>query len=146
MQTQDSKTNGYEYTKGSRGHFLANRQYGMNSGISVEQGIGYTNNNPVNLLSSHLNLLEDFSPFRTNAPFHWIPQGLFYDLNDNRNDNLFNQQAVTDQVTGYTNAQMFSAFQSTIYTLQNYRVRLLQINNNNNNPTPVINLFSQYGY
>lgn len=128
------------------GHFLANRTYGLNSGISLEQGIGYTNNNPVNGLSSHINLLEDFSPFRTNDPFHWIPQGLFYDLNDNRNDNLFNTQAVTDQVTGYTNAQMFSAFQSTIYTLQAYRVRLLQINNNNNNSTPVINLFSQYGY
>ena len=128
------------------GHFLANRQYGFNSLVSVEQGFGYTNDIPVAGLNSHLNLLEDFSPFRTNDPFYWIPQGLFYDLNDNRNDNLFNQQAVTDQVTGYTNAQMFSAFQSSILTLQNYRVKLLQINNNNNNPTPVTNLFSQYGY
>ncbi|MEO6638354.1 MAG: hypothetical protein ABIN25_08760 [Ginsengibacter sp.] len=128
------------------GHFLANRTYGFSSGASIEQGISYTNNIPVNGLSSHLNLLEDFSPFRTNDPFHWIPQGLFYDLNDNRNDNLFNTQAVNDQVLGYTNAQMFSAFQSTIYTLQAYRIKLLQINNNNNNPTPVTNLFSQYGY
>ncbi|HEV8083301.1 MAG TPA: hypothetical protein VGP55_08880, partial [Chitinophagaceae bacterium] len=123
------------------GHFLANRTYGLNSGISVEQGIGYTNNNPLAGLSSHLNLLEDFSPFRTTDPFHWIPQGLFYDLNDARNETT----PVLDQVSGYSNQQMFNSFQSTIYTLQDYRVRLLQTTAN---PTSgfVPNLFSLYGY
>ncbi len=40
---------------------------------------------------------------------------------------------------------MFNAFTGTIYTLQNYRIRLLQTTTN---PTSgfVPNLFSQYGY
>lgn len=41
---------------------------------------------------------------------------------------------------------MFSAFQLSIYSLQNYRTKLLQINNNGNSNTPVISLFTQYGY
>ncbi len=79
------------------------------------------------------------------GPFYWIPQGLFYDLMDNRNDRAFSQDAVDDQVSGYTNLQMFGAFQSNIYTLQDYRVRLLQTTTN---PTSqfVTNLFLQYGY
>ena len=125
------------------GHFLSDRTYGTNADNLVEQGIFYQNNNPVAGLSSHLNLLEDFSPFRNNDPFRWIPQGLFYDLRDSRNEP---GNPVFDQVSGYTNQQMFNAFQSTINTLQDYRVRLLQLNNNNNNPTFVINLFNQYGY
>lgn len=45
----------------------------------------------------------------------------------------------------YTNQQMFNTFQSNIYTLQDYRVRLLQTTTN---PTSgfVPNLFSQYDY
>lgn len=127
------------------GHYLADRTYGFNSSTSVEQGIGYINNSPVAGLSSHLNLLEDFNPHRTYDPFYWIPQGLFYDLMDNRNDRAFSQDAVDDQVSGYTNLQMFGAFQSNIYTLQDYRVRLLQTTTN---PTSqfVTNLFLQYGY
>ena len=82
------------------------------------------------------------SPFRTYDPFHWIPQGLFYDLNDNRNET---GNPVIDQVSGYTNQQMFNAFQSTIYTLQNYRIRLLQTTTNSTSGF-VPNLFSQYGY
>ena len=127
------------------GHYLADKTYGVRGSTQTEQGIGYSNNSPVMDLSSHLNLLEDFSPFRTGDPFYWIPQGLFYDLNDNRNDILFNQQAVSDQVSAYTNQQMFNIFQSNIYSLQDYRARLLQTVTN---PTSqyVTNLFSQYGY
>lgn len=127
------------------GHFLANRQYGFNSSTAYEQGIAYNNNAPVAGLNSHLNLLEDFSPFRTNDPFHWIPQGLYYDMVDNRNDIFFNPAAVNDNVLGYTNQQMFNAFQSTIFTLQDYRVNLLQ-HNGNNQAVEVTNLFNQYGY
>ena len=104
------------------GAFLGDKTYGLNSSISVEQGIGYINNSPVAGLSSHLNLLEDFSPYRTGDAFHWIPQGLFYDMMDTRNEN----SPVVDQVSGYTNQQMFSTFQSNIYTLQDYKMRLLQ--------------------
>ncbi len=44
-----------------------------------------------------------------------------------------------------THQQMFNAFQGTIHTLQNYRVRLLQTTTN---PTSgqVTGLFSQYHY
>lgn len=50
-----------------------------------------------------------------------------------------------DQVSGYTNQQMFNAFQSSIFTLQDYRVRLLQTTTN---PTSshVADLFTQYHY
>lgn len=45
----------------------------------------------------------------------------------------------------FINQQMFNAFQSTIYTLQDYRVKLLQ---QTSNPTSgfVTNLFAQYHY
>ena len=55
------------------------------------------------------------------------PQGLFYDLRDVTNEA---GTPVLDQVSGYTNQQMFGAFQSNIYTLQDYRVKLLQTTTN----------------
>lgn len=127
------------------GHYLADRTYGLNSSQSDEQGIGYTNNNPLPGLSSHLNLLEDFSPYRLPDPFHWIPQGLFYDLMDTRNEQKLTGGPVDDNVSNYTNQQMFNAFQSTIFTLQDYRIKLIQ-QNLNNQTTQVTNLFFQYGY
>jgi len=128
------------------GHFMADLRYGSgNSSQQIEQGIGYQNNSPVTSLSSHLNLLEDFNPSRTGDPFHWIPQGIFYDLSDSRNDILFSSVAVSDQVSGYTNQQMFNTFQSTIYSLQDYRIRLLQTTTNSTSAF-VPNLFTQYGY
>lgn len=122
------------------GHYLADRQYGLSSSTAIEQGIAYTNNNPIFGLSSHINLLEDFNPNRLNDPFNWIPQGLFYDLADSRNENA----PVVDQVSGYTNQQMFNAFQSDIYSLQDYRIKLIQ--QNNSQTTEVVNLFNLYGY
>lgn len=56
--------------------------------------------------AKHLNLLEDFSPYRLPDPFRWIPQGLFYDLRDAQNEN----SPVVDQVSGYTNLQMLLLF------------------------------------
>ncbi len=62
------------------------------------------------MLNSNLNLLEDFSPNRTADHFNWIPQGLYYDLFDNRNDNLANPPRVllNDNVSTYTNQQFFN--------------------------------------
>ncbi len=124
------------------GHYLADQVYGSHSsdGI-VEQDIPYYNNFPVNGLSSHLNLLEDFSPNRTNDPFHWIPQGLFYDLMDDRNEN----SPITDAVSGYTNQEFFNALDSDIDYLEAYRQRLLQ-ENGNDQVTQVNQLFNEYGY
>ncbi len=53
---------------------------------------------------------------------------------------------VNDQVSGFTIAQMFSALQSSIYTLQDYRLRLIQQNPANPTTPQVTNLFSQYHY
>ena len=105
------------------------------------------NNSPVNGLSSHLNLLEDFNPNRTiDDPFFWIPKGLMYDLIDNRNDNnaIPLRVPLDDQVVGYTTAQLFNALQSDITTLQAYHTRL--ISQTNNNPTGVTTIFTFYGY
>jgi hypothetical protein len=128
------------------GHFLADQRYGLNSSQAIEQGIAYTNNNPVAGLSSHLNLLEDFNPNRINDPFYWIPQGLMYDLIDNRNDNnaVPRRVPLDDQVVGYTTAQLFNALQSDITTLQAYHTRL--ISQTSNNPAGVNTIFTFYGY
>src|SRR5205809_7979991 len=98
------------------GHFMADLKYGINSVGAVEQGITYFNG-PIweggiqvanTGLNAHLNLLEDFSPARTNDPFRWIPQGLYYDLMDDRNDQAFGRINLNDVVTGYTNQQFFN--------------------------------------
>ena len=89
--------------------------------------------------------LEDFSPFRTYDPFHWIPDGLYYDLMDNRNDRNFNPAAVIDNVLGYTNQQLFNALESDVKSLPAFRQRLLQ-QNNNNQAVQVIELFGQYNF
>jgi len=125
------------------GHFLANKRYGSNSSIQNEQGIYYYNGYPLSGFSSHFNLLEDFDPVnRPNDPFRWIPQGLFYDMIDVRNENV----PVVDQVSGYyTNQKMFIAFSSSITTLGSYKTNLLN-QNGNNQSTQVTSLFSQYGY
>ena len=127
------------------GHFLSDRTYGVSGGNLTEQGFNYSNNNPVAGLSSHLNLLEDFSPYRTGDPFHWIPQGLFYDLRDLRNEQKSTGGNVDDNVSNYTNQQLFNAFQNNIYSLQDYRLRLLQTTTNTTSSF-VPNLFFQYGY
>jgi hypothetical protein len=127
------------------GHYFTDKRYTNSSSDWADQGIGYKNNDPIFGLSSHLNLLENFSPYRTGDPFYWIPTGLFYDMIDARNDNLFNTQAVSDQVSGYTNQQFFNAFNSSITTLGSYSSNLLQ-QNGNNQSTQITSLFSQYGY
>ena len=99
-------------------------------------------------LSSNLNLLEDFSPLRTNDPFAWIPQGLYYDLFDNMNDRVVNagsQIYPIDLVNGYTNHQFFNALDDDITNLPAYRVRLLN-ENANNQAVNITNLFAFYNY
>ncbi|MEO6638534.1 MAG: hypothetical protein ABIN25_09665 [Ginsengibacter sp.] len=70
-----------------------------------------------------------------------------YDLIDNRNDNAIALPRVplNDNVVGYTNQQLFNALQSDVTTLQQYRVRLLS-QNNNNQATGVNTNFTFYGY
>ena len=127
------------------GHYLTNTRYSNFSSDWTDQGIGYKNNDPIPGLSSHLNLLENFSPYRTGDPFYWIPTGLFYDMFDTRNEQKATGGPVDDNVSGYTNQQFFNAFSSSISTLGSYRSNLLQ-QNGNNQSAQVIYLFSQYGY
>jgi hypothetical protein len=129
------------------GHFLTEKKYGIQSGVFIEQSNNYSTNNPVAGLNSNLNLLEDFNPLSTNDVFRWIPQGLFYDLIDDRNDFgiTANPLHPGDLVTGYTNQQLFGAIDGDITTLQEFRIRLLN-NSNNNQAANVINLFGFYNY
>jgi len=122
------------------GQTFADRNYGLNSTSVFRQGNTYTNNLII-AGSSHINYLEDFSPFRTYDPFHWIPDGLYYDLMDARNE----PAPVIDNVQGYTNLQFFTALESDVKSIPAFRQRLLQ-QNGNNQATEVTQLFAQYGY
>ncbi len=101
------------------------------------------NNSPVPGLSSHLNALEDFSPDRTFDPDAWIPQGLYYDLIDDRNDGLFGRVLLDDNVLNYNNQQFFNALDPDIRSLPDFRVRLLN-ENGNNQATDVNTIFTFY--
>lgn len=123
------------------GHYLADRQYGTSAGCQIEQDGGSLWCNSSGTGHPHLDVLESFNPNLPSDPFKWIPQGLFHDLRDNTNE----ATPVLDQVSAYTNQQMFNAFQSDIFTLQDYRYKLL-LQNGNNQATEVTSLFANYGY
>ena len=125
------------------GEYLADKRYGTSSSQTYvgEQGIGYTNSTIPNY-SSHLTALELFDPNDPNDPFNWIPKGVYFDLIDIRNEN----SPVVDQVSSFTNQQLFNAFNSGITTIQLYRTNLQQQNTTNPSSTLVPNLFQQYGY
>ena len=91
----------------------------------------------------HIDVLETFDPNLTADPFRWIPKGLMEDLMDNTNETNF---PVADQVAGFTIAQMFNALQPSVFTLQDYRMMLIQQNTANTTVNQVTNLFSQYHY
>ncbi len=128
------------------GHIFSDMQYGINADCQDEQnnlpGTNWCSYNGTG--HPHLDVEENFNPNLTADPFHWIPQGLYYDLVDPANEKN-PPNPVTDSVSGYTNAQLFNAFQSNIYNYHDYRVKLLQ---QTSNPTSgnVPSLFSQYGY
>jgi hypothetical protein len=136
------------------GHFMADMKYGANSDRTTEQGISYQRGGAIvepgapvvnTGLNPHLNLLEDFSPARTADPFYWIPQGLFYDLMDNRDDQAFGRVLLADNVLNYTNHQFFNSLDPDVSTLQDYRVRLLS-ENGNSQAAGVNVIFGFYGY
>ena len=116
-------------------------QYSSVVSFKYKQDYWYQNNDPVQGLSSHLNAIEDFSPNRTIDPFRWIPEGVYYDLLDVRNEAF----PVVDPVSGYTNQQMFQSLDPDVKSVPQYRQRLL-LENGNNQAAQVITLFGQYNY
>lgn len=135
------------------GRILADRVYAGFSSAQFEQAFEYRNGTiwqfgsqvAITGLNAHVNLLEDFDPNRTFDPFFWIPQGIYYDMFDNRNDIQFNRVFLDDQVVNYTNEQFFNALDNDITTLQQYRQRLL-LENGNNQAAGVTTIFQFYGY
>ncbi|GAB2653341.1 hypothetical protein GCM10027036_03290 [Flavihumibacter cheonanensis] len=127
------------------GHYLTNLKYGALSGSFFEQGEPYSNDSPISGLSSNLNLLENFNPTILRDPFNWIPQGLYYDLMDNRNDDQGDYVPLFDNVAGYTFQQLFNSLDSDVSSIQNYKIRLLN-ENGNNQATGVNTIFTFYGY
>ncbi len=85
--------------------------------------------------------MENFNPNLSADPFKWIPKGLMEDLIDNTP----NETIVNDQVTGFTIQKIFSALQSDVSSMQQYRTRFLQ-QNNNSQQSQVNNLFASYNY
>jgi hypothetical protein len=137
------------------GRMMADNRYPASSSEQFNQGMFYRPDGNINDggfliftgLNPHINLIEDFNPFRTNDPFRWIPYGVYYDLIDNRNDQTVPSPRVliNDEVVGYSNNQFFDALDNDITSLPAFRARLLQ-ENGNNQSTQVINLFAGYGY
>ncbi len=129
------------------GNFLSDRTYKSLVVCQTEQTGGISWCSTDGTVHPHIDVVENFNPNLLTDPFRWIPQGLFQDLRDNTpNETIVNLRFVNDAVTGYTNAQMFSAFQNTIFTLQDYRLRLIQQNPTNPTSGNVTNLFFQYRY
>ena len=127
------------------GRTIADRVYGLNSTNFIGQrSVAYSNNLFIPG-SSHLNYLEDFSPLRPFDPFRWIPDGLWNDLLDDRNDIFFGRVNINDDVFGYTNQAFFNALDPDITNLQGYRIRLLT-ENGNNQASEVTQLFTDYGF
>lgn len=114
------------------GHYMSDLKYGFNSAQTDNGQFTYVNGQPEPTLSCHLNALEDFDPNRATDPDAWIPQGLYYDLIDNRNDNnAFPRRILLDDnVSGYTNSQFFNALDLDIRSLPSFRIRLLYENGN----------------
>jgi len=128
------------------GHYMTDKHYNFQSSYVSEQTITYFNNWPVIGLSSHLNLLEDFNPYRTDDPFNWIPQGLYYDLRDNGNDaSVSGRVPLNDVVSGFSNSQLFNALQSSTTSVPSYRQSLVD-QNVGNQTQGLNNIFTFYGY
>jgi len=132
------------------GYVYSNRQYGNGGSaaavfIARMQSIEYSNASIPNL-NAYLAAIENHNPNNTGDVYRWIPQGLPYDLMDNRNELIVNGfPNINDNVAGYTIPQIFNALQPDVRSIPAFRDRLLQ-QNGNNQAANVNLLFSQYAY
>lgn len=124
------------------GHFLADQRYGTSASCQQEQNGGYSYCNNAWTGHPHIDVLENFDPNLSTDPFKWIPKGLMLDLMDNTPNEVV---PVIDNVNGFTVQQLFNALQSDVTTLQQYRLRFIQ-QNPNNQTAAIANLFAQYHY
>ncbi len=107
------------------GHTYADRTYlGQNTSFSD--------------FFSWLDLLE----FDINESTNHIPEGLYHDLKDNTNVNDF----VTDNVSGFTEQQIFSGFTSDIRSVEEFRVYLINnhLDGSGNTLVQLNDLFNSY--
>jgi hypothetical protein len=100
--------------------------------------------NTIPTLNPNLAAIESFDPNLGADVHRWIPQGLPYDLLDNRNDLAF-FGAVNDNVTGYTINQCYDALQPEVQSIPAFRDRLL-LNSGNNQQAQANQLFNAYNY
>lgn len=100
-------------------------------------------NNSVFGLNANFSAIESFNPNRVADIWRWIPQGLPYNLWDNRNDNI--TTTLNDNVTGYTINQSFNALQPDVRSIPAFRDRLL-LQNGNSQQLQVNQLFNAYNY
>lgn len=126
--------------------WYSERHYGNGNPISTNffsriQGSVFFNNTFENI-NANLWSLENFNPNRQLDVHRWIPQGLPYDLWDNRNDN---NSPIIDNASGFTINQSFNALQSDVRSIPAFRDRLLQ-QNGNLQFLQVNSLFNEYNY
>ncbi len=122
------------------GHFLADLRYGSQASCQSEQigGSTWCSSRP------HLDVLENYDPNLPSDRFRWIPKGLMLDLIDTNNETR-PPQFVNDNVSGYTNQQIFNALESDVRSIPAFKDRLLQ-QNGNNQQNGVNILVQEYGY
>jgi hypothetical protein len=116
-------------------------RYFVNQASPIAFYNGFSTNRILNLNANYA-AIESFNP-NTGGNWPWIPEGLAYDLWDDRNE--FPTPFINDNVTGFTINQSFNALQSDVRSIPAFRGRLLQ--QNANVPQAQVNqLFQQYGY
>lgn len=135
-------------------YIYANRHYGtggnaaatfiarMQGAIWANPTTTLTNVNTTPNLNCYLAALESNNPNSVNDTWPWIPQGLPYDLFDDRNDF---PTPINDNVAGYSYQQLFNGLQTDVRSIPAYRDRLLQLNGNNQQ-VQVNALFNAYNY
>ena len=64
--------------------------------------------------------MVDFSPNRMNEVFRWIPEGIYYDMSDDRNDFPFGRVLIDDQVNVYTSQQLFQSLDPDVKSMPQY--------------------------
>ncbi|MCY7293406.1 MAG: hypothetical protein LH615_14600, partial [Ferruginibacter sp.] len=126
-----------------------NRHYGNGGSAAANftarlQANDFVNTTGAGGLNAYLNAIENFNPNNTGDVQRWIPKGLPYDLSDNRDDFNFGA-SYHDEVSGYTNQQIFNALQSDVRSILVFRDRLLQ-QNGNNQSVQVNGLINEYHY